>query len=199
MLSKSDVRRWSRRQITGQSKLLPLPVRLIMIALALAAILYLFIPRAAAQDATTLPAYTCTAEDYATMTGLIDEQLATLTQPDAQPGLVMVLVRAAIDTYQVKCTGGAFNQASHPNKIIGPIVFDGTLYEVTFALPEKELTFGSVEWKTIQGDCEMIPLISLASTNGGSETDVLEFKDCVALFEVNTNSTEWSLIFKKLN
>lgn len=199
MFSKSDVRRWSRRQIVGQGTPLPLAGRLallsgLLVFVALAAF------NARAQDNVTLPTYTCTAEDYATVTKIIDEQLATLSQPDADPALAMVLIRAALDTYQAKCTGGTFTKATHPNGIIGPIVFTGSLYQATLQITPGDFAYGSAKWTTISGDCGLFTLLSVTDGKGdANETDVLKFKDCVALFEVDASEGDWTFTLAKLN
>lgn len=196
MFSKSDVRRWSRRQMASPGKPLPLAGRL-----ALLAGLLLFVAlvglNARAQDNVTLPTYTCTAEDYAAVTKLVAEQLATLTQPDAQPAQAMLIMRATLDTYQAKCTGGTFTNVTNPTGIVGPVVFDGTIYQATLTLPEGENIYGSASLTTIEGDCGYGTFISPATT-GGSETELMKFGgDCVALFEVNTEQ-DWTLTFAKV-
>lgn len=137
----------------------------------------------------------CSAEANTAFTETINQYMATLAD---DPEATLIAMRQAMDTYQLLCSGNMFTSTTNESGIVGPLTLDGTLYEVTLALPEKALTFGSMEWTTLEGDCGLFTLLSITGTDGGSESDVLEFEGCTALFEVNGNMDEWTLTFKKL-
>lgn len=149
----------------------------------------------------TLPPTICTQEDYDMLKTGITSVINGLSDNVAyDPTAIMLQARTAIETYQLLCNQ-MFTNVTHPNGIIGPLVFDGTLYEVTFvALPTEGASFdvgGSITMEEVSGDCGILNLMLVSATNP-SETDLFRFGgDCVGLIEVN-RSGDWQLSFVKL-
>lgn len=150
---------------------------------------------AIAQDAT-LPANTCTQEDYLQL----QTEMASLTELLAdietnQPDAIFLQMRQTLDTYQLNCTG-FFSSETHSTGIIGPLKFDGTLYQISLTLEEAQFVVGTTEYTEISGDCGLN--FGILLTDAGSETDVFEIgDDCEMLIEVDSN-TSWTLSFTKL-
>jgi len=147
------------------------------------------------------PQLDCTQDDYLWLQGRVNEisaQFADIVTYD--PILTATQLRATMDAVQFACAR-VFTNTTNPDGIIGPIDFDGTLYEVTFvALPTEGASFdvgGSVTTETVSGDCGMLNLI-LVTSSDPDETDLFRFgNDCVAMFEVNRTG-DWQLSFVKL-
>lgn len=150
---------------------------------------------AIAQD-TTLPPNTCTQEDYLQLQTEMAELTELLADIETnEPEAIFLQMRQTLDTYQLNCTG-FFSGETHSNGIIGPLTFDGTLYQITFTLGEGQFVVGSTTYTEISGDCGFN--FGALLTDAGSETDVLEIgEDCEMLIEVDANS-DWTLSFTKL-
>jgi hypothetical protein len=153
-----------------------------------------------AQDAATLPEFACLPVDYTELKTQLTDIPAGFDDAATDPALVLLTLRAAIDTFQARCTGGLFTYATHPSGIVGPIAFSGTLYELTLTIPEADIATASMSLIDIEGDCGLGFPTMIPGTSGGSQTDLLEFGgDCVAMFEVNVVGVrDWSLTIKKL-
>jgi len=150
----------------------------------------------------TLPPTVCTQEDYLTLQTGISNLIGGLSDNTLyDPTTIMLQVRTAIETYQLLCNQ-MFTNVTHPNGIIGPIAFDGTLYEVTFVTPLSESPGGNLggnlSMTTISGDCGFINTI-LTSGISPEETDLFKFGgDCVGMIEVNRAVGAWELSFVKI-
>lgn len=189
MFNKSSVRSFARNQYRATPKVsnawrIGLVVTVMVLAL-------LLVTRGSAQE---LPRTACPNDAQTVFLTAITDNLSVL-QTDVNAALVAM--RGAIDTYQLACAGGTVTNEAHPNGIVGPLTFDGTLYEVTLTVPGGE--YGSVEWTALEGDCDSWTLLSVSGDEAPvSETDIVEFEGCQAVFDVNVSSDEWTLTFKKL-
>ncbi len=140
---------------------------------------------ALAQD--TLPPNRCTQNDYQWVSEQLDifsgnfRDIATY-----DPIAVAYDVRSLMNSMQMYCSG-VFTNETHPNGIIGPIAFDGTIYEVTFVgIPTGSFDVGgSVTLEELSGDCGILNMMMISSSNM-EETNLWRFGgDCQALIEVH--------------
>ena len=107
---------------------------------------------------------------------------------------LMIGFQAAIETQRTICSGGLWTSEEYANGIVGPIKFSGTLYQATLSMD----TFGSVRIVTVDGNCGLNRTMGVNGSDGGEETDLLEFGgDCLAMFEVNT-SEAWTMVIERL-
>lgn len=133
----------------------------------------------------------CDPSEWGNFKPAIIEQLDHL---EANPLETLLLLQTFISSARATCTGGEFTNETHPNGIIGPIYFSGTLYQATLTVPD---TYGSVRIRELEGDCDAF--ILQGPVAGGSETDLWQFKNCVAMFEVNLSGTsDWHFIIERL-
>lgn len=139
----------------------------------------------------------CTQEDYAQLQTDITELAGLFANIEANvPNETVLQIRQRLDTFQLACIG-VFSNETHSSGIIGPIKFDGTLYELTLTIPEGDFEYGTVQFTEIAGDCGFNLLVS-SPLGGGSETDLFEIgDDCEMLFEVDSSSG-WTLSLVKL-
>jgi len=132
----------------------------------------------------------------------IHEEIATLNNLllDVQANeqiSVMTQIRATIDSAQYLCSA-RFTQETHPNGIVGPLFFDGTIYQVTLTTWSDNTSYdfgGSVTSTELDGDCPFI----WVSTDGGGIPEVDLFnrmENCFAMFDVEAD--RWELTFTKI-
>lgn len=90
-----------------------------------------------------------------------------------------------------------FTSEEYPNGIIGPIQFNGTLYQVTLS---SSASGASVSTTVIQGDCERRGPTIMTDIDGTPEADLWEpGGDCIAMFDVQRfGSSHWTLEFERL-
>lgn len=154
-------------------------------------VLFVLFSPVAAQEVQEL---TCTPEQWQPIEDDLVLEAGGITEAESQ-ALALSRIEARIETARAECTGGQFSSDSHPNGILGPIIFSGALYEATLTV---DGAYGSVSLIALEGDCGILNSIT-GPIDGGSETDLWEFKECVAIFEVNTSSSApWTLSIKKL-
>lgn len=144
---------------------------------------------AAAQDEPT-----CTPEqwaDIATAFSTLADNLAASETPFDD----LLAIQTQLGTARAICSGGVFTKADYPDGIIGPINFGGTLYKATLESVGSVATLERVE---ISGDCAFFVSI-ITPFSGGSESDLWEFEECQALFEINaTAARDWTLTIERL-
>lgn len=149
-----------------------------------------------AQDTTE---QACEASQYEQFSSAFGELVDTLADPviDNDSGLLYLLqLDTAIQTQRAVCGGGVFNKGTHPDGIIGPILFSGTLYQGTIT-SESRITVGNV---VIEGDCP----VAIYQYTGSDRTEDTELwrmgGDCVMMLEIDTgtDSDEWTLTLERL-
>lgn len=156
--------------------------------------LFVFLIPVSAQEVE----FTCTADEWRTLLGdfqtRIDEVLPTI-EGDNDATNILLAIQMVIETARATCGGGVFTKETHPNGIIGPIQFGGTIYQATLEAD----TFGSLTTTVIEGDCGIIPpIMALTSMEGGSEANLWRFGgDCVAFIEVNVTGS-WTLTIERM-
>lgn len=147
----------------------------------------------------TMPPTLCTQEDYLMLQTGISNLIGGLSDNALyDPTYIMYQVRRALETYQLLCNQ-KFTSETHPNGIIGPLLFDGTLYEVTFVgiLTGNIDVGGSVTMEELSGDCGFLNMMAITS-NDMDETDLMEFgENCEAMIEVHRTGA-WELSFVKI-
>jgi len=135
----------------------------------------------------------CTAEQYENGAAVLIETLNQLAT-DENPYNILLGIEMTIDLLRYECFGEGYNSELYPNGIVGPAMFQGTLYQATLSSPDG---FGSVAMTAIEGDCGLTFPLS-TDIEGGEETDLWEFGgDCIALFEVNAPGA-WTLDIQRL-
>lgn len=150
-----------------------------------------------AQD--TLPPTVCTQEDYLALQTGISNLIGGLSDNALyDPTHIMMQVRTAIETYQLLCNQ-LFTHETHPSGIVGPIAFDGTLYQVafiTYLSPDDMYDLGGVAGLvTVEGDCGL----HSASTDRADKPDLALWElgeGCVGMIEITSDL--WELSFVKI-
>lgn len=154
-------------------------------------VLFCLIAPVAAQEVQEL---TCTPEEWQTIEDDLALEAGGIVEAESQ-ALALLRIEARIETARAMCSGGQFSRDSHPNGIIGPIIFSGALYQAELNVVG---TYGNVSLTPLEGDCGFSFGLS-APTSGGSETDLWKFKGCVAMLEVDTYPpAPWTLSITKL-
>jgi len=147
----------------------------------------------------TMPPTLCTQEDYLALQTGISNLIGGLSDNAMyDPTYIMMQVRRALETYQLICNQ-KFTSETHPSGIIGPILFDGTLYEVTYTgIPTGNIDVGgSVTMEELSGDCGFLNMMLISSDNM-TETTLMRFgENCEAMIEVH-RSGAWELTFVKI-
>lgn len=149
---------------------------------------------ALAQDAETV----CTPDDWRAKIDAVSSSLSELSAgvADQETALqVLSIAEAAIHTVRTSCTGYVFTNEDYPNGIIGPVTFDGTLYQVTFS------SMGGFAYFKMVGDEGGCSVVGVSTDlEGGEETDLWEPSgNCITLFEVNgPRDGQWTLTFERL-
>lgn len=136
----------------------------------------------------------CTSEqwgDFSTTLNDLSDTLATSETPmDA-----LLAIQTQIETMRAACGNWVFTKADYANGIIGPISFDGTLYQATLESVGSVAVLSRVE---IDGDCDFIVSIITPFT-GGEESDLLEFDGCTAMLEIDSSTArDWTLTLTRL-
>lgn len=162
---------------------------LIVLALTIASI-------ALAQDVETV----CAPDDWRAKIDAVSSSLSELSAgvADEETALqVLSIAEAAINTVRTSCTGYVFTSADYPTGIIGPVSFDGILYQITFTSVGG---LSAIKDVGSEGDCGFAGIFMSTAMDGGEETDLWEpGGNCVTLFEVNgAHDAQWSITFEKL-
>jgi hypothetical protein len=142
------------------------------------------------------PESTCTPEELQSYQAELVELSGSLAESD-DPLETVLAIDTLVSKIQASCSGGIFTKADHTNGIIGPIAFDGSLYEATL---EAKGSMAVMTPTVVEGDCGMIfGMPIMTGMTGGMQGDVWEFTNCVALFKVEAPmASDWSLTIKKL-
>jgi hypothetical protein len=140
---------------------------------------------------------TCTPEQWQEHQEWFIEAISTLASSE-NPLNVLLLIDAGIDGVRAQCTGGQFSKVENPDGIFGPIVFGGTLYKVTF---ETLGGYGRLKPLVISGNCGLMFNVGFTTpVEGGAESELWQFDQCVAMFEVDTiNAEDWHLSIERIN
>jgi len=148
-------------------------------------------------DPESVPVGVCTQSQM----GTIHEEIAALNNLllDVQANeqiSVMTQIRATIDSAQYLCSA-RFTQETHPNGIVGPLFFDGEIYQVTLTTWLDAYDIGGmVSGTRLDGSCSSF-LIS-TDGNGIPETNLVSRNaNCLAMFEVIV-ADRWELTFTKI-
>jgi hypothetical protein len=152
------------------------------------------------EDPIGLPIGTCTQEDF----NWLNEQITLLNEQFwhidiYSPIATANQIRVLLGSMQVFCAG-KFTNETHPNGIVGPIYFDGTMYEVTLVtrpFPDAAIDLGGIATlEAVSGDCGILNMI-LTTSSVPTETDIFQFgDDCIGLIEVDAD--EWELTFVRI-
>lgn len=147
-------------------------------------------------SAQDTPEASCTSEAWQSHQAELVALSGSLTESD-NPLETMLTIDTLVSNIQASCGGGIFTKANHPNGIIGPIAFDGSLYEATL---EAKGSMAVMTPTVVEGDCGMIfGMPVMTGMSGGMQGDVWEFTNCVALFKVEAPmASDWSLTIKQL-
>lgn len=142
---------------------------------------------------TTLPALSCLPVDYEGAATDMSRIASQLNDPTQDPAMTLFLLEAYLESFRGKCTGGIFDQTSHPTGIVGPIALERPIYQLDFM---SEAMSSSVSITAISGDCGLLLPISLVAP--GEATNLLSVgEDCVVIFEVNSE-TDWKMTLSDL-
>lgn len=149
-----------------------------------------------AQDAVD----TCSTSDWQEKISTVSSSLSQLSAgvvDEASALQVLSIAQEAIHTVRTSCVGFTFTSADYPTGIIGPVGFDGTLYQITFTSTGGLSMINDVG---SEGDCGFAGIFMSTDMDGGEEADLWEpGGNCVTLFEVNGSSdAQWEIVFEKL-
>ena len=123
---------------------------------------------------------------------VLEAQTVIATSEDGMNAVFALIT--ALESWQLQCGGGMLSSDTHPSGIVGPITFEGTLYQAELTSPG---TYGFLQMTVISGDCGLIPPLVTTDISGGSETDLWTFGgDCVGMIEVNAPDG-WTLTLSR--
>ncbi len=149
----------------------------------------------AQEPAQSLPVMECSAEQYQQLQDQIAGILSGLDNPDQPAVISLTLARAALDTWQMHCTGGEFNAASHASGIV-TLLFGTGVYQLTLISPEGP---GTVDWTKLGGDCGVITFFGSTESAGGEENIIVEMANCVAVFDIDAPGLAWEFFVQRLS
>ena len=130
----------------------------------------------------------------------LEEQVANL-QTEADALDLLIAAEATLDNLRYECVTQVFSSIDFPNGVVGPFYLTGTLYEVTFSVPEAG-GYDSATGVTVAGSCPiMLMQILVSSVDIGTEqqeTDLVQANgDCMYMLEVNSDA-DWTIEFTRI-